>query len=79
MKILRNLCLHFARQDGQDGKKQKENHAIKATKNTKNQKMKILDERNQCRIKLTLNNMFAFLSFRKYFQLCLKVCHNITR
>ena len=21
MKILRNLCLHFARQDGQDGKK----------------------------------------------------------
>ena len=21
-KILRNLCLHFARQDGQDGKKQ---------------------------------------------------------
>ena len=27
-KILRNLCLHFARQDGQDGKKKrKENHA----------------------------------------------------
>ena len=26
-KILRNLCLHFARQDGQDGKNQKENHA----------------------------------------------------
>ena len=31
-KILRNLCLHFARQDGQDGKKQKENHATKVTK-----------------------------------------------
>ena len=32
-----NLCLHFARQDGQDRKKKKENHATKATKipNTK--------------------------------------------
>ena len=28
-KILHNLCLHFARQDGQDGKKWKENHANK--------------------------------------------------
>ena len=32
MKILRNLCLHFARQDGQDEKKRKENHATKVTK-----------------------------------------------
>ena len=32
MKILRNLCLHFARQDGQDGKNWKENHATKLTK-----------------------------------------------
>ena len=31
-KILCNLCLHFARQDGQDGKNQKENHATKVTK-----------------------------------------------
>ena len=32
-KILRNLCLHFARQDGQDRKKkQKENHETKVTK-----------------------------------------------
>ena len=31
-KILHNLCLHFARQDGQDGKKRKENHTIKVTK-----------------------------------------------
>ena len=31
-KILRNLCLHFARQDGQDGKNWKENHATKVTK-----------------------------------------------
>ena len=34
-KILRKLCLHFARQDGQDGKK-----------NTKNQRTKISDEQN---------------------------------
>ena len=40
-KILRNLCLHIARQDGQDGKNRKENHATKVTKETKNQKMKI--------------------------------------
>ena len=39
-KILRNLCLYFARQDGQDGKNWKENHA------TKDQKTKIWDERN---------------------------------
>ena len=31
-KILRNLCLHFARQDEQDRKKRKENHATKVTK-----------------------------------------------
>ena len=32
MKILCNLCLHFAGQDGQDGKKWKENHTTKMTK-----------------------------------------------
>ena len=42
-KILRNLYLHAARQDGQDGKKWKENHA---TKVTKSQKPKIWDEWN---------------------------------
>ena len=32
-KILHNLCLHFARQDGQDRKKNlKKNHATKVTK-----------------------------------------------
>ena len=31
-KILRNLCLHFARQDGQDGKNRKANHPTKVTK-----------------------------------------------
>ena len=31
-KILRNLCLHFVRQDGQDKKKGKENHTTKVTK-----------------------------------------------
>ena len=35
MKILRNLCLHFTRQDGQDGIKTKENHATKVTKRRK--------------------------------------------
>ena len=43
MKILRNLCLHFARQDGQDGEKRKENHA---TKGTKIPKIKYWDEQN---------------------------------
>ena len=40
-KILRNLCLHFARQNGQDGRKWK-----KCYQNTKNQKTKIWDEQN---------------------------------
>ena len=40
MKILCNLCLHFARQDGQDGKKQKENHAAKVTKIPKSKRRK---------------------------------------
>ena len=39
-KILRNLCLHFARQDGQDGKKRKENHATKVTKIPKTKRLK---------------------------------------
>jgi hypothetical protein len=38
LKILRNLCLHFARQDGQDGKK--ENHATKVTKIPKTKRQK---------------------------------------
>ena len=44
-KILRNLCLHFARQDGQDGKKRKENQATKVTKipKTKIQKYVVND------------------------------------
>ena len=39
-KILRNLCLHFARQDGQDGKKRKDNHATKVTKLPKTKRRK---------------------------------------
>ena len=46
MKILRNFCLDFARQDGQDGKKRKENHETKMTKIPKNQKTKIWDKQN---------------------------------
>ena len=39
-KTVSNLCLHFARQDGQDGKKQKENHATKVTKIPKTKRRK---------------------------------------
>ena len=39
-KILRNLCLHFARQDGQDWKKWQENHATKVTKIPKTKRRK---------------------------------------
>ena len=42
-KVLRNLCLHFARQDRQDGKKRKENH----TKETKIPKPKRKYEMNK--------------------------------
>ena len=38
-KILRNFCLHLARQDRQDEKKQKENHTIKVTKIPKDENM----------------------------------------
>ena len=40
MKTLRNLCLHFARQDGQDKKKWKENHETKVTKIPKTKRQK---------------------------------------
>ena len=40
MKILRNHCLHFARQDWQDGKKQVENHPTKVTKIPKTKRQK---------------------------------------
>ena len=39
-KILHNLCLFFARQDGQDGKNQKENPATKVTKIPKTKRRK---------------------------------------
>ena len=47
MKILRNLCLHFARQDGQDGKKRKENHATKLTKIPKTKRISKVDNRSK--------------------------------
>ena len=40
MKTLRDLHLHFARQDGQDIKKGKENHATKVTKIPKTRRQK---------------------------------------
>ena len=39
-KILRNHCLHFARQDGQGGKNRKENHTTKVTKIPKTRRRK---------------------------------------
>ena len=39
-KILCNLCLHFARQDGQDRKRQKENHRTKMSKIQKTKRRK---------------------------------------
>ena len=39
-KILHNLWLHFAKQDGQDGKKRKENHAAEVTKIPKTKRQK---------------------------------------
>ena len=39
-KVLRNLCLHFAWQDGQDGKKLERNHATKVTKIPKTKRRK---------------------------------------
>ena len=40
MKILHNLFLHFARQDGEDRKKWKEKHATKETKIPKTKRQK---------------------------------------
>ena len=45
-KILRNLCLHFARQDRQDGKKTERKSHNLSDQNTKNPKTKIWDEGN---------------------------------
>ena len=39
-KILSNLCLHFARQDGQDRKKGRENNVAKVTKIPKTKRRK---------------------------------------
>ena len=39
MKILRNLCLHFARKDGQD-QKMEENYKTKVTKIPKTKRRK---------------------------------------
>ena len=40
MKILCNVCLHFARQNGKTDKKRKENHATKETKIPKTRKFR---------------------------------------
>jgi hypothetical protein len=52
-KILCNLCLHFARQDGQDGKKRKENYTTKVSKIPKTKRQKYgMNETNKLYIKL---------------------------
>ena len=53
MKILHNLCLHFARQDGQDGKKQEGNNAYKVTKIPKT-------KRRKYRMNETIKSFFEF-------------------
>ena len=70
MKILCNLCLHFARQDGQDGKNQKK---ITQLKWPKYQKTKIWDEWNKClqtqEIKIEVFRELYYLVFNdQYFK-----------
>ena len=65
-KKLRNLCLHFARQDVQDGKKQNKNHGTKVTKipKTKIQKygMNEIFGNNQHTKKLIQMSKYCFLN-----------------
>ena len=64
-KILHNLCLHFARQDGQDGKKRKENHTTKVTKIPKSKRQKY-DERNKNQNFLNGQNLHQNCRFSGY-------------
>ena len=50
-KVLLNLCLHFARQDGKNPEKKSHN---KSDQNTTSQKKKIRDERNISKARLFL-------------------------
>ena len=63
-KILHNLCLHFARQDGQDGKNGKK---ITQLKWPKYQKTKIWDERNiiKCQSNWVISSIF-WVDFLEY-------------
>jgi len=49
--MLRNLCLHFASQDGQDGRKRKENHVTKVTKIPETKRRKYGMNKKQSKIK----------------------------
>ena len=55
-KILRNLCLHFARQDGKEGKNGKK---VTQLKLPKYQKTKIWDERNKSGHNLCILTFYA--------------------
>ena len=58
MKILCNLCLHFARQDGQDGKKRRVNHATKVTKIPKTKRRKYGMNKTNVLILKSVNSFF---------------------
>ena len=56
-KILRNLCLHLARQDGQERNKLERKVRNLSNQNTKNKKTKIWDERNKNTLSKQLTKM----------------------
>ena len=67
MKILRNLCLHFARQEGQDGKKWKESHATKVTKIPKTKRQKYGMNKTKEKYLIVKHNYastFNYMSFK---------------
>ena len=61
-KMTSNLCLHFARQDGQDGKNWKENHGNKVTKIPKTKRRKYGMNERQVKV-LSL----YYASIKKFF------------
>ena len=64
---LRNLCLHFARQDGQDGKKWKENYVTKVTKipKTKTRKYGMNEKQNKIKNQSCISTEKSIKSLKK--------------
>ena len=67
MKIIHNLCLHCASQDGQDRKKRKENHETKVTKIPKTKRRKY--GMNKTKIAFFIYNFFQ-KNFWNYIIVC---------